>query len=132
MKSQNKRCRRNPCLCIDSNAETAIFSDASSTALGAALQQKVDGVRQPLGFFSRKLSRAERKYSTLGRELLGMFVAVKYFRPQVEGGIFHIKTDHKPLTNVLSKKGVRDLNREERQLQCISTFTTDIRHVRGK
>ena len=115
----------------DPNAETAIFSDASSTALGAALQQKVDGVWQPLGFFSRKLSGAERKYSTFGRELLGMFAA-EYFRPQVEGRIFHIKTDHKPLTNVMSKKGVRDLNREERQLQYISTFTTDIRHVSGE
>ena len=74
----------------DPNAETAIFSDAPSTALGAALQQKVDGVWQPLGFFSRKLSGAERKYSTFGRELLGMFASVKYFRPQVEGMIFHI------------------------------------------
>ena len=70
--------------------------------------------------------------SAFGRELLGMFAAVKYLRPQVEGRIFHIKTEHKPLTNVMSKKGVRDLNREKRQLQYISTFTTDIRHVSGK
>ena len=115
----------------DPSAETAIFSDASSTAIGATLQQNINGVWQPLAFFSRKLSSTERKYSTFGRELLGIYAAVKHFRIQIEGRPFHIMTDHKPLCHSMQKKGVRDLNREERQLQYISAFTTDIRHIKG-
>jgi len=115
----------------DPTAETAIFSDASAKAIGAVLQQRINNTWQPLGFFSRKLSITEQKYSTFGRELLGIYAAVKHFRTQIEGREFYIMTDHKPLTYCMSKKGIRELNREERQLQYISSFTTKIQHVSG-
>jgi hypothetical protein len=47
----------------------AIFTDAKDFAIGAVLQH-VNGAWQPLEFFSKKLSPAERKYSAFDRELL--------------------------------------------------------------
>jgi hypothetical protein len=46
--------------------------DASTTAMGAVLQQQMQDVWQPLAFFSRKLSPAQQKYSAYKRELLAI------------------------------------------------------------
>ena len=48
-------------------AETCINTDASDTAVGAVLQQRLNGVWTPIWFFSRKLHAAETKYSTFER-----------------------------------------------------------------
>ena len=66
-------------------AETCINTDASDTAVGAVLQQRLNGVWTPISFFSRKLHAAETKYSTFDKELLAMYLAVKKFRYFIEG-----------------------------------------------
>jgi cleavage and polyadenylation specificity factor subunit 1 len=51
-------------------AEISLVTDASSTHIGATLQQRRRGGGwRPLGFFSGKLSAAEERYSAFGREL---------------------------------------------------------------
>ena len=48
-------------------AETCINTDASDTAVGAVLQQRLNGVWKPISFFSRKLHAAETKTPLLTR-----------------------------------------------------------------
>lgn len=79
------------------NAGIFLSVDASNTAIGAALHQLIEEVPEPLGFFSKKFTEAQKKYSTYDRELAAIYQAVKYFRHQIEGRIFYILTDHKPL-----------------------------------
>lgn len=71
--------------------------DASDFAVGASLEQIVDGDIKPIAFFSRKLNSSQRSYSAYDRELLGIYLAIKYFRYFLERRNFIIKTDHKPL-----------------------------------
>jgi cleavage and polyadenylation specificity factor subunit 1 len=59
--------------------------DASDFAIGASLHQIRDGIFQPLAFFSKKLSSAEKNYSTYDRELLAAYSAVKHFQYMLEG-----------------------------------------------
>jgi hypothetical protein len=47
----------------DPSAPLALVTDASTSATGAVLQQRVQNAWQPLAFFSRKLSPAQQKYS---------------------------------------------------------------------
>ena len=108
-----------------------LSTDASNTAIGAALHQIHGNQLEPLAFFSRKLSPAESKYSTYDRELLAIFAAVKYFRTQVEGRSFTIYTDHKPLIFSLTKKSDSTSPRQSRHLEYIAQFTTDIRYSPG-
>lgn len=82
----------------DSNKPLALMIDASNNAAGAVLQQQSGSAWQPLGFYSEKFSNSQRNYSTFGRELTAMKMAVKYFRYFLEGRKFCILTDHKPLT----------------------------------
>ena len=51
-------------------APTCILTDASSSAVGAVLQQQIDTTWCPLAYFSWKLTPAQQKYSTFDRELL--------------------------------------------------------------
>ena len=64
----------------DPSATLALVTDVSTTAMGAVLQQQLQGGWHPLAFFSRKLSPAQQKYRAYDRELLAIYDAVKYFR----------------------------------------------------
>jgi cleavage and polyadenylation specificity factor subunit 1 len=114
------------------DAPLAIFTDASDFAIGAVLQQHINGAWQPLEFFSKKLSPAESKYSAFDRELLAMYRAVRHVRHMVEAREFRIYTDHKPVTFAYNIKPTQlSSPRQCRHLDYISQFTTDIRHVAG-
>jgi hypothetical protein len=52
------------------SAQLALVTDASTTAIGAVLQQHVHNAWQPLAFFSKKLNTTKQKYSAYDRELL--------------------------------------------------------------
>nr|VZI16988.1 unnamed protein product [Spirometra erinaceieuropaei] len=115
-----------------SDAQLTLMTDASSTAVGASLQQTVRGVLQPLAFFSKKLSPAETRYSVFGRELLAVYLSIRHFRHFLEGREFVVLTDHKPLVFALRASPDRYSPREIRHLDVISQFSCDIQHVHGK
>lgn len=88
---------------------------------------KTETTGNHLSFFSKKLTPTERRYSTFGRELLAIYLAIKHFRHCVEGRSFFVLTDHKPLTYALASNSTAHTPREIRQKAYISKFTTDIR-----
>nr|VZI05896.1 unnamed protein product [Spirometra erinaceieuropaei] len=112
-------------------APLSLMVDASTVAVGAVLQQHINNSTRPLAFFSKKLSPAETRYSTFGRELLAIYLAVKNFRHFLEGRDFTIFTDHKPLTFAIRSHSDKYSPREISHLDYISQFTTDIRHIDG-
>ncbi|CAH0730480.1 unnamed protein product, partial [Brenthis ino] len=57
-----------------------VSSDASSTHVGAALQQRVNNQWEPLAFFSKKLTPRQTTWPAYYRELLGVYEAVQHFR----------------------------------------------------
>lgn len=116
------------------NVPLALMTDASNTCMGAVLQQKVSGSWQPLGYFSKKLTSTEQKYSTYDRELLAIYKSIKYFRKLFEGRSLTVYTDHKALCHAFSKIGKDDKEtpRRTRQLLFISEFTVDIQHISVK
>ncbi|BHF67818.1 hypothetical protein SprV_0301084700 [Sparganum proliferum] len=113
------------------DAPISLMVDASNVAVGAVLQQSLPDSTVPLAFFSKKLSKAETRYSTFGRELLAAYLAVRHFRHLLGGREFTIFTDHKPLTFALRSHTDKLNPREIRQLDYISQFTSDIRHIDG-
>ena len=112
-------------------ALTCIMTDASNTAVGAVLQQYIDGQWRPISYFSKKLRPPETRYSTFDCELLAIYLAIKHFRRFVEGRVFHISTDHKPLTYAPTTRSDRHSPRQARHLDFVSQFTSDIKHVKG-
>lgn len=113
-------------------ASLSLSIDASDSAAGAALHQVIGNTVEPLGFFSKKFTPTQIKYSTYDRELTAMFLGVKHFRDILEGRIFHILTDHKPLTFSLKQRPEKASPRQTNYLSFISQYTSDIRHVPGR
>ena len=112
-------------------APYCLMVDASNVAVGGVLQQKINNIWHPISFFSKRLQSAEIRYSTFGRELLAVYLAIRHFRYCLEGRTFFILTDHKPLTHAFSASHDRYSPREIRHLDFISQFSTDIRYVPG-
>jgi hypothetical protein len=71
-----------------------IYTDASSTQLGAMITQD----NRPIAFFSRKLSKTQKKYSVTEIELLVMVETLKEFKGMLWGQDIKAYTDHKNLT----------------------------------
>ncbi|GFU73226.1 uncharacterized protein TNCV_493511 [Trichonephila clavipes] len=105
--------------------------NASDNGIGAVLQQLEHGVWKPLSFFSRKLTDAQKRYSTYDRELLAAYSSVKYFKhfwkeeisqssPTISHEFMHFARNwiKPPLVN--------------RHLEYIAQFTVDVQHVPGK
>ena len=113
------------------NAPLSLAVDASSTAIGGVLQQHDGKGWKPLSFFSRRLSEAEAKYSTFGRELLATYSSIKHFRHALEGYQFTIFTDHKPLIFAIRNYGDKHPPRETRHLSYILQFSSDVQHIAG-
>ena len=111
-------------------APVSLAVDASDYAIGAVLQQRVNDTWKPLGFMTKSLSPAQRKYSAYDRELLAMYTAVKRFRHAVERGNFAIYTDHNPLIYAINQNLDKCSPRQFRYLYYVGQFTTDIRHIK--
>ncbi|KAJ9519236.1 hypothetical protein QJQ45_017895, partial [Haematococcus lacustris] len=77
-----------------------VYCDASLQGVGAVLLQ--DGY--PLAYLSKKLSSAERNYTTGEQELLALITACKEWRCYLEGVPFTLFTDPKPLTALPTQK----------------------------
>ena len=68
--------------------EFVLTTDASGIALGAVLSQGEIGKDLPVGYASRVLNDAERKYSVTDQEALAVVWGVEYFRPYLYGKKF--------------------------------------------
>jgi cleavage and polyadenylation specificity factor subunit 1 len=117
----------------DPSAPLALVTDASTTAMGAVLQQRADNAWQPIIiFFSGKLNPAQQEYSAYDRELLAVYEAVKHFRHMLEARHFTIFTDHKPITYAFQQKRDKCSPRQFNHLDFIAQFSTDVRHILGQ
>lgn len=114
------------------DTQLILTTDASDSAMGAVLEQVIDGTRQPLGFFSRKFTLTQTRYSAYDRELLAIYTAIQYFRHLIEGRDTVIYTDHKPLIYAFDQRSTKASPRQQRHLDFIGQFTTRLVHVAGK
>ena len=111
--------------------QLALFCDASSIAVGSVLQQNVNGIWHPLGFFSRKLNKSQQLSSTFARELLAIYLSFKHFNHWIEGNKITVYTDHKPLLGAFNKPLDRPNLQEARQLSFITQYCPQIEHISG-
>lgn len=106
-----------------------IQTDASDVGLGAVLFQVKDHFEHPIAYASRKLTKAEQKYSVTERECLAALFGVENFRGYVEGAGFTLITDHASLLWLYKLKD--PIGRLARWTCRLSSFKFKIIHRKG-
>ena len=66
------------------------------------MSQELDGSERPIAYFSRHLNKAEKNYLTSENELLAIVKAVEHFSQFLFGKKFVIRTDHRPLSWIMT------------------------------
>jgi cleavage and polyadenylation specificity factor subunit 1 len=106
----------------DFSKEFHVYTDASDYQLGAVLMQD----QKPLAFYSRKLSGAQKNYTTGEQELLSVVETLKEFKNILLGHKIVIHTDHK---NLLYEK--TPSARLMRWRHLLEEFAPQWEHVKG-
>ena len=95
--------RTNPA--VARSRENLLSADyASDRGIGAVLMQEHDGKLFPVCYGSKKLSSAERNYSTIEKECLAIVWGFKRFHLYLYGVPYVLQTDHEPLKYMNSAK----------------------------
>ena len=89
----------------DPNLPTGVYSDASTTGLGAVLEQKYEDENEwyPVGYASRSMNKSEKSYCQIERETLSIVFATTKFHNYLYGTQFHVYNDHLPLKSIFMK-----------------------------
>ena len=64
--------------------------------------------------------------------MLAIYLAIKHFRYFIEGRIFTVFTDHAPLCKAIFSRSLNSSPRQQRHLDFITQFTSDLRYVKGE
>ena len=115
---------------LNLEAPFTLYTDASKIAIGAVLlQSDTAGVERAISFFSKKLSPAQKNYSTFERECLAVVCALEHFRVYLLARPFRLHTDHRVLLWLFSepKASVRISG----WLATLMKYPMQIEYVRG-
>ena len=106
-----------------------IQCDASQAGLGACLMQ--DG--KPIAYASRAMSKAEKNYAQIEKEMLSIVFAVRKFHQYIYGKEHVvIENDHKPLEMIMKKTMDKVPPRLQRMMLNLQPYDLHIKYVPGK
>ena len=115
---------------VDLAKEFELHTDASPDHVGAVLMQLEKDGYKPLGYFSKKLNKCEKKYSVTDKEALAVVKSCRFFHHYLWGKRFKILTDHQPLTSVFKKR--THSPRMSRYMLEMREYNFDILYRKGK
>ena len=103
----------------------------SDVFVGAILEQNFGYGLHPIAFASRKLNKAEIRYSAYERELLGIVWALRQWRHYFQSPhSIVVRTDHSALRHLTSQAAVN--TRVWKCLVIMQGYDLDIQHILGK
>ena len=94
------------------------------------LSQLQNGEEKVIGYYSKCLSRSERRYCTTRKELLLLILAVKHFHHYLYGQHFTIRTDHGSLQWLMRFKNCE--GQIARWLETLSAYNITIQYLPGR
>ena len=117
-------------LCLPRESDVfTLYTDASYQGIGAVLSTVRDGEEQPIGYYSKQLSQAERSYAATEIECLAVVKSVSNFAIHLLGCPFSIVTDHHALTSLMSSSKLN--SRLMRWALALQDYSFTISHRAG-
>lgn len=104
--------------------------DASGTGIGGVLSQVQNGQERVVAYYSRSLTKAERRYCVTRRELLALVAVCRQFKGYLLGARFTARTDHNCL---IWLQGFREPEGQvARWLEILAEYEIQVEHRPGK
>ena len=118
----------------DPNLPTRVYSDASTTGLGAVLEQKHEDENEwyPVGYASRSMNKSEKNYCQIEQETLSIVFATTKFHNYLYGTQFHVYNDHLPLKSIFMKSITQAPPRIQRFLLRLQKYDFQMHFIPGK
>lgn len=104
-----------------------LATDASDVGIGAVLLQQ----GHPIAYYSKALSKAERKWPPFDKEFFAGFDAMRHFRRYLAGHNFTWWTDHEPLLNYQNSLHLDHTGKRARWAEAMGTLDFNIEHKAG-
>ena len=132
---QKGLCHPIPCLSTLTQVKKHVSTcDASPDGVGADLSQIDECGEHPVAIADRSLNRAERNYSQIDREGLGIIFGVKNFHKFIFGKKVTIITDHKPLLGLFVEHKAMPEHcspRVQRWAITLAAYDYELKHKAG-
>jgi hypothetical protein len=112
---------------LEGDKDIKVFVDASKSAVCAVITQR-DKI---VACTSKVLNPAQRRWSTIERELYAISWGLKKLRFYLHGTYFEIFTDHKPLLGLVNKDAEPPNNRIATMLLSIAEHTFQLIYLPG-
>ena len=109
-----------------------LYVDASEVGIGAVLVQDDEhGIERPISYFSKKLLKYQKNYSTVEKEALALLLALKFYDVYLSSSEYPVQvyTDHNPLVFVHRMKDSNQ--RLLRWSLTLQEYCMEIFHVKG-
>lgn len=119
---------------FDPSQEVEVACDAGPEGVAGVLSHRIGNVERPIAFASRALTPAEKNYSQLDREALGIVFSVSHFFPYLFARKFKLITDNSPLTRIFhqnAKLPPMTAARLQRYAAFLSGFNYEIEFKKG-
>ncbi|PIK34915.1 Retrovirus-related Pol polyprotein from transposon [Apostichopus japonicus] len=114
----------------DPRIQFIVDTDACDFGVGAVLSQVQDGEERVISYFSKTMTKQEKRYCVTRKELLAVVKAVKQFHHYLYGATFLVRTDHAALRWLMTFKNPE--GQIARWLELLSTYQFEIQHRPGK
>ena len=109
----------------------SLYTDASTSGLGAVLCQKQNGKEHVIAYASRGLSKSEQHYTAHKLEFLALKWSItQKFHDYLYGNNFKVITDNNPLTYILTSAKLDATG--HRWLAALATYNFSIEYLSGK
>ncbi|GJP41274.1 hypothetical protein CLOM_g933 [Closterium sp. NIES-68] len=112
------------------DAPFVLYTNWSSTGMGAVLSQRIDGEERVVAYASRSCSATEANYSAYEGEGLAAVWGVTHFRAYLQGRHFTLVTDHQPLMWLMKNQTLS--GRNTLWAMRLQEFDFEIQHRLGK
>lgn len=113
---------------------TFVTTDACDYGIGAVLTQMFGDSERTVALASRSLTECERKYSIIEKEAVACVWSAERWRTYLWGRHCTLRTDHSPLTTLLSTKGfgraAMRISRWSARLMCFN-YTVEYKPGKG-
>ena len=116
---------------MNPKAQLEIHTDVSGSHMAATLIQRSSKGEEPIGYFSKKLTKSEQNYPTLKRELYGAFKSYSKWKAWTHMREVTIYTDHKPLVGLIRTNSDELDNPEATWVLKLSSPFISVKYKKG-